>query len=98
MQDSHTSLISKKYVELGFLATDPHNAPFDIIAKKEDELILTEVGDKRKPDLNSLSQLLNADKLVIYKKKKPKDMPAITKEEFLEFEKANELIKFLKEF
>ena len=38
------------------------------------------------------------DNLVIFNKKKPKDVPAITKKEFLEFEKANQLIKFLKEF
>ena len=36
--------------------------------------------------------------LFLYKKKKPKDIAAMTKEEFLEYEKAKELIKFLKEF
>ena len=89
---------SKKYIELGFNASDTNKAPFDIIAKKEDELILTEVGDKANPQMQSLSELLNADNLVIFKKKRPKDIPAVTKEEFMDFEKANQLIKFLKGF
>lgn len=96
-EDAHKTSISKKYVQLGFDASDTKNTPFDIIAKKDGELILTEVGDKARPDLTSLSRLLDADKLVIYKKKKPKDVAAITKEEFLEFEKAQSLLKFLKE-
>lgn len=89
---------SKKYVDLGFNAADANKAPFDIIARKEDEIILTEIGDKANPQMQSLSELLNADNLVIFKKKKPKDMPAVTRKEFLEFDKANQLIKFLKEF
>ena len=89
---------SKKYMDLGFNAADTNKAPFDIIAKKEDELILTEVGDKANPQMRSLSELLNADSLVIFKKKKPKDMPAVTRKEFFEFDKANQLIRFLKEF
>ena len=89
---------SKKYIDLGFNAADANKAPFDIIAKKEDELILTEIGDKANPQMQSLSELLNADNLVIFKKKRPKDIPAVTRKEFLEFDKANQLIKFLKEF
>jgi len=94
----HKSDFSKKYIDLGFEASDTNKTPFDIIAKKENELILTGVGDKTKPDLSSLSKLLDADNLVIFNKKKPKDIPSVTKEEFLEFEKANQLIKFIKEF
>jgi putative transcriptional regulator len=94
----HKSYFSKKYVDLGFEAADTKKTPFDIIAKKGDELILTGIGDKRKRDFSSLSKLLDADNLVIFDKKKPKDVPALTKKEFLEFEKANLLIKFLKEF
>ncbi|MBI2651134.1 helix-turn-helix domain-containing protein [Candidatus Woesearchaeota archaeon] len=93
-----SSELSKKYNELGFEASDTNKSPFDIIAKKDNEIILTEVGDKTKPDFSSLSKLLDADNLVIFKKKKPKNIPAVTKKEFLEFEKANQLIKFLKEF
>src|SRR3989344_1408478 len=89
---------SKKYIYLGFEASDTNKSPFDVIAKKDNELILTKVGDKARPDFPSLSKLLDADNLVIFKKKKPKDIPSMTKKEFLEFEKANELIKFLKEF
>jgi putative transcriptional regulator len=90
------SMYSKKYKTLGFDASDLKKVPFDIIAKKDSELILTDIGEKAKS--SSLSKLLDADELVIFKKKKPKNIPALTKEEFLEFESANELIKFLKEF
>lgn len=98
IQSNYKSDLSKKYIDLGFEASDTNKTPFDIIAKKENELILTGIGDKTRRDFSSLSKLLDADNLVIFKKKKPKDIPAVTKEEFLEFEKANELIKFLKEF
>ncbi|MBW2989638.1 helix-turn-helix domain-containing protein [Candidatus Woesearchaeota archaeon] len=87
-----------KYSTLGFKAVDTDKVPFDIIAKKEDELILTKIGDKPNPGLDSLSKLVDADRLTIYKKKKPKKAPSLTKEEFMEFEKARDLIKFLKEF
>ena len=90
--------VSRKYMELGFEATETRKTPFDIIAKKDGEIILTEVSDKVNPQMQSLSKLLEADNLVIFKKKKPKDMPSMTKEEFMDFEKANELVKFLREF
>lgn len=90
--------VTKKYTELGFEAAQTKKVPFDVIAKKEKEIILTEIGDKTNPAIKSLSKLIDADNLVIFKKKKPKDTPSMTKEEFFEFEKANELIKFLKEF
>ena len=98
LEEEHLSDFSRKYVELGFEAADTSKVPFDIIARRDKELILTEVGDKKNPEFASLSRLLDADNLVIFKKKKPKDIPAVTKNEFLDFEKANELIKFLKEF
>jgi len=98
IESIYNSDFSRKYIDLGFEAADTNKTPFDIIAKKGNELILTGVGDRARPDLSSLSKLLDADNLVIFNKKKPKDVPAITKKEFLEFEKANELIKFLKEF
>ena len=98
IKSSYKSDFSKKYIDLGFEASDTNKSPFDIIAKKDNELILTGIGDKERPDFSSLSKLLDADNLVIFNKKKPKDVPAITKEEFLEFEKANQLIKFLKDF
>ena len=90
--------VSKKYVELGFDATETKKTPFDIIARKEDEIILTEVSDKVNPQMESLSKLLEADNLVIFQKKKPKNIPSMTKEEFMDFDKANELVRFLKEF
>lgn len=98
IKNNDKSDFSKKYVDLGFEAADTKKTPFDIIARKGNELILTEIGDKASPDFSSLSKLLDADNLVIFRKKKPKNIPAMTKEEFLEFEKANQLIKFLKEF
>ncbi|HJN56910.1 MAG: helix-turn-helix domain-containing protein [Candidatus Woesearchaeota archaeon] len=98
IESKYHSDFSKKYIDLGFEAADTNKSPFDIIARKDNELILTEVGDKTRPDFSSLSKLLDADNLVIFKNKKPKNIPAVTKEEFLEFEKANQLIKFLKEF
>jgi len=98
IESKFKSDFSKKYIDLGFEAADTRKSPFDIIAKKDDELILTGIGDKTKPDFSSLSKLLDANNLVIFDKKKPKDVPAVTKEEFLDFEKANQLIKFLKEF
>ena len=90
--------MSKKYKDLGFEAIETHKVPFDILAKKDKEIILTEVGDKPNPQAQSLSRLLDADNLVIFKKKKPKDIPSLKKEEFLELKKAKELVKFLKEF
>ena len=92
--------IARKYGDLGFDAAETRKAPFDIIARKDKEIILTEIGDKTPPQLKPLSKLIDADKLVIFKKKKPKekDIPSLTKKEFLEFDKAKELIKFLKEF
>ena len=90
--------VSGKYVELGFEATETKKTPFDIIARKDDELIFTKVSDKINPQMQSLSKLLDADNLVIFQKKKPKNIPSMTKEEFMDFEKANELVKFLKEF
>ena len=92
------SVVSKKYVELGFDATETKKTPFDIIAKKGREIILTKVSDKVNPQMQSLSKLLDADNLVIFKKKKPKNIPSMTKKEFMDFEEANELVKFLKEF
>ena len=98
IKSRYKSDFSKKYIDLGFDASDTNKTPFDIIAKKENEVILTGIGDKTRKDFSSLSKLLDADSLVIFRKKKPKDIPSLTKKEFLEFEKANELIKFLKEF
>ena len=63
-----------------------------------DELIFTEVSDIVNPQMESLSKLLDADNLVIFNKKKPKNIPSMKKEEFMDFNKANELVRFLKEF
>jgi len=89
--------ITGKYQELGFKAEKASKVPFDVMAKKEDNMILTEVGDKAKPEFQSLGKLIDADNLMIFKKRKPKDIPSLTKEEFMDFEKAHELIRFIKE-
>src|SRR3990167_1358359 len=41
--------VSKKYIELGFDATETRKTPFDIIARKDNDIILTEVSDKVNP-------------------------------------------------
>ncbi|MAG15481.1 hypothetical protein CMO88_00295 [Candidatus Woesearchaeota archaeon] len=92
------STVAGKYTDLGFEADDTKKVPFDVIAKKDKEIILTEVGDKRNPQLQPLQKLIEADTLIIFKDKKPKKVPALTKKEFLNFDSAKELIKFLKEF
>jgi len=79
IESNYKSDFSKKYVDLGFDAADTSKSPFDIIARKGDELILTEIGDKTRPDFSSLSKLLDADNLVIFEKKKPKDIPAVSR-------------------
>ncbi|MBI4439402.1 helix-turn-helix domain-containing protein [Candidatus Woesearchaeota archaeon] len=88
---------SRKYNELGFNATDTKNAPFDVIARKGNDVILTELGDKMKPGFESISKLMDAGRLVIFRKKKPKNIPSMKKEEFLEIQKAKELIKIIRE-
>lgn len=97
-QSKFETEVSRKYIELGFDANETKKTPFDIIARKDDEIILTEVSDNANQHVQSLSRLLDADNLVIFQKKKPKNVPSMTKEEFMDFEKANELVKFLKEF
>ncbi len=96
--ENYKSKISKKYSDLGFKTMETRKVPFDIISKKDKEVIVTGIGDKTSPKFSSLSKLFDVDNLVIFKKKKPKDVASLTKEEFMEFEKSNELVKFLKEF
>ena len=98
LTDDYSNDYIVKYGELGFKAASAQRAPFDIIARKQEEIILTEVGDVVKRSALDLSELLGADNLVIFRRKRPKDVPACTKEEFLEFGEAAELVKFLKEF
>jgi putative transcriptional regulator len=93
-----SSQLTDKYNTLGFEATETSKVPFDIIAKNSQEIILTSVGDSAPEQLDSVANLLDADRLVIYKRKRPKDVPALCKEEFLELKKADELVKLLKEF
>ncbi|MBI2138214.1 helix-turn-helix domain-containing protein [Candidatus Woesearchaeota archaeon] len=89
--------IAKKYSSLGFQTSDTKKVPFDVIAKKENDLILTKVGDQIRPHYQDISSLMDAERLVIFTKKKPRGVPAMTKEEFLKVEKSQELIKFVKE-
>lgn len=109
-KNSNASEISDKYSSLGFKAAETHKAPFDVVAKLDNEIILTELGAKKgnniTAQLQSISRIVGADNLIIYNKKKPalfkeemrQDIPMIKKDEFLEFEKAKELIKFLRVF
>ena len=89
---------SQKYVEIGFEATDTTKTPFDIIAKKDNHIIITEIGDNPNPDSQALSRLIDAQNLVIFENKRPRDIKSIKRKEFLEFEQADELLKYLKEF
>lgn len=73
--NENPSVIARKYDELGFRAADTKKAPFDVVAKMEKELILTEIENANsarhsKPDhqLESLQQLLGADALIIFDK------------------------------
>jgi predicted transcriptional regulator len=91
-------LIASKYSDLGFKADEMKKTPFDVIAKRRKAVVLTSVGDKVNPQVTRVSELIDADKLIIYKRKKPKDVPSLKKKEFLEIEKAKALMKFLKEF
>jgi len=89
------SEVGKKYNQLGFKAVETKKNVFDIIAKKEKELILTTVGDKFNQEINSLSRLLDAESLIVFEKKKPKtEIPKIAKKEFLELENGKELLDF----
>jgi len=89
--------VGKKYFELGFNAVETRRSVFDIIAKKEKDLILTSVGDKFNKELSSLSRLLDAESLIVFERKKPKlEIPKIAKEEFLELETEKELIEIIK--
>ncbi len=72
--------------------------PFDIIARNERETIVTEF-ERMNPQIQSISKMMDADNLIIFEKRRPEsDMPSISREDFLEIEKAKELIRFLKEF
>jgi putative transcriptional regulator len=98
LPEKSSSSIVRKYSLLGFEASEARKVPFDIVAKKGREVIFTEIGDNANPQLESLTKMVDADNLVIFKDRKPKKLPALTKKEFMDFESANELIKFLKEF
>ncbi|MBU4501977.1 MAG: helix-turn-helix domain-containing protein, partial [Nanoarchaeota archaeon] len=91
------SQVGKKYSELGFSAVETKRNIFDIIAKKEKEIILTTVGDKFNKELSSLSRLLDAENLLVFERRKPKlDIPTIAKEDFLELKTEKELINIIK--
>ncbi|MBI2144767.1 helix-turn-helix domain-containing protein [Candidatus Woesearchaeota archaeon] len=99
------SQIARKYGELGFRAADTSKAPFDVVARLQHELILTEVSPRVNPNLESIQQLLGADALLIVDRKSEsrvpkaqKALPLIQKGDFLEMKSARELIRFLREF
>lgn len=92
------SKMGLKFGDLGFIAIETRKVPFDIVAKKDGDVILTKVGDVVRRNFNDLSKLVEANNLVIFSKRKPRDFPALSREEFLDFEDSEELIKFLKEF
>ena len=91
------SVFARKYKELGFDAFDTSNMPFNIIAKYDEDIVLTEVNST-KPKTRLISKLLNVNSLFIFKKKVPDSVPAISKEDFLSLKKAKDLLDFLKGF
>ncbi len=93
-----TSKVAGKFEILGFDADDTKNAPFDVIAKKDQDIILTNLSDSINVHLQPLQKLIEAHRLTIYKKQKPRNEPALSEKEFLEYESAKELVKFIKEF
>jgi len=103
-QENANNPITKKYFELGFEASQTAKAPFDVVARKQNEIILTEISGRNVEQMLALSKLVDADNLVIFEdkngkqSKQPKEIPSMTREEFLELEEARELIKFVKEF
>lgn len=92
--------VAVKYSELGFDVAEVKKVPFDLLARDEREIIFTEVGDTVNPEMQSLARLIDADNLHIFEKRKPKemDLPSMKKDEFMEIQKAKELVRFLREF
>lgn len=90
--------ISRKYSSLGFSTAEIKKSLFDVVAKKGKEIILTKVGDDFDKNLTYFSKMLDVEDLVIFENKRPKDVASIKKDEFLELDRADELIKVVKEF
>jgi predicted transcriptional regulator len=91
------SIYSKKYINLGFEAFDV-KTDFDVIAKKDKDIILTEIGDKRRLKSPLLSSIFGSFNFVIFKKKKPRRIPSIHEKEFLNLETSEQLMNFVKSF
>ncbi|HLC67037.1 MAG TPA: hypothetical protein VJK52_05350, partial [Candidatus Nanoarchaeia archaeon] len=92
------SPIAKKYGTLGFNVTEAHHLPFDLVARQQGEIIFTEIGDRFREGLSPLSRMVDADSLVIFDKQKPRDIPALRRDEFLDITGSQELIKFVKTY
>lgn len=90
--------VTMKFEELGFLASETPRAPMDVIARKDHEIIFTELGDLGGHAFQALAQLVEADSLVIFDKKKPKDVASISKKEFMALDKGDELVEIVREF
>ena len=91
------SVYSRKYSNLGFEAFDV-KTDFDVIAKKGKDIILTEIGDKRRLKSPLLSSIFSSFNFVIFKKKKPRKVPSMHEKEFFNLETSEQLINFIKSF
>ncbi|MEM2121611.1 MAG: helix-turn-helix domain-containing protein [Candidatus Woesearchaeota archaeon] len=91
------SIYSQKYNKLGFEAFDV-KTDFDVIARKDEDVILTEIGDKRKLKSPIISSIFGSLNFVIFKKKKPRKVPSMNEKEFFNLETGEELINFVKSF
>ncbi len=89
--------ISFKYNNLGFEVRETMKVPFDIIARGNDDIILTTVGDKVDRDIDAVAELLEVDDLAIFEKKKPQDIASIRKDDFMGLETAKDLLKVVRE-
>ncbi len=90
------SPLTKKYTSLGFEAFDTKGLPFNIVAKKDDEIILTAFNSDGN-NLKSISKLLEVFPLSIFsgKKKLKIKVPSMSYEDFLMLEDASELLSIV---
>ncbi len=94
--NQNLSPLAKKYISLGFDALDTKRLPFNIVAKKDDEIILTGFNSDGS-NLKSISKLLEVFPLFIFSRKnKPKiKVPSMSYEDFLMLEDASELLSIV---
>ncbi|RME54428.1 hypothetical protein D6777_03825 [Candidatus Woesearchaeota archaeon] len=96
--DELTKPVARKYDSLGFSVTEIGKKGFDLLAKYNDETILTMLGDKINKNFLKISEVFSIDNLVVFKTKKPNnlDIATIKEDEFFEFEKPSDVLDYVK--